>query len=395
MAKGQSLYDWCMENGEWGQQLLYEFGDGNNSQQFYDEETGMYKSPHDFTKGSHKKIKWICENNHVFIQSPHSRTGVDKIQRRGCPYCSGKKASKENNLLSWCQSNGDFGQQLINEWTGICDDGKHYEITEVLKSSYRNMLWKCPKGHEWYVKICFRTASKTSCPYCFSSMRSEINRKSKTKKGKNDLYTWCISNGDFGQQLINEWTGICDDSCNYELSEIARTSQKKMLWKCYKGHTWYATIANRVSLMQTCPYCSGKKASEENNLYMWCLQNDEYGKQLIDEWTGICDDGNHYEMTEVAKAANKKMLWKCSKGHEWYIKIVDMTSKKLGCPYCSSHRVTDENNLLNWCQSNGDFGQQLINEWTGICDDGMHYEINEVTRDSLNIKGFLSVLGSS
>lgn len=33
MARGQSLYDWCMENGEWGQQLLFEFGDGNGSEQ--------------------------------------------------------------------------------------------------------------------------------------------------------------------------------------------------------------------------------------------------------------------------------------------------------------------------------------------------------------------------
>ena len=33
MARGQSLYDWCMENGEWGQQLLFEFGDGNRSEQ--------------------------------------------------------------------------------------------------------------------------------------------------------------------------------------------------------------------------------------------------------------------------------------------------------------------------------------------------------------------------
>ena len=33
MARGQSLYDWCMENGELGQQLLFEFGDGNGSEQ--------------------------------------------------------------------------------------------------------------------------------------------------------------------------------------------------------------------------------------------------------------------------------------------------------------------------------------------------------------------------
>ncbi|MBP0982631.1 MAG: hypothetical protein J6A19_02800 [Oscillospiraceae bacterium] len=27
------------------------------------------------------------------------------------------------------------------------------------------------------------------------------------QKGVNDLKTWCLSNGEFGLQLMNEWTG--------------------------------------------------------------------------------------------------------------------------------------------------------------------------------------------
>ena len=40
----QSLYDWCIENGEWGEQLLYEFGNGNNKQ-IYENEFGMMQAP--------------------------------------------------------------------------------------------------------------------------------------------------------------------------------------------------------------------------------------------------------------------------------------------------------------------------------------------------------------
>ncbi len=36
-----------------------------------------------------------------------------------------------NDLKTWCLNNGDFGKQLMQEWTGECEDGKHYEIDEV------------------------------------------------------------------------------------------------------------------------------------------------------------------------------------------------------------------------------------------------------------------------
>lgn len=78
----------------------------------------------------------------------------------------------ENDLLTWCQSNGDFGQQLINEWTGLCDDGNHYSIIEIAKSSTKRVLWKCNKGHEWYVDIHNRTNGHTSCKYCTANSTS-------------------------------------------------------------------------------------------------------------------------------------------------------------------------------------------------------------------------------
>ncbi len=31
-------------------------------------------------------------------------------------------------------------------------------------------------------------------------------------QGENDLYTWCLFNGEYGQQLIREWVGIDEDN---------------------------------------------------------------------------------------------------------------------------------------------------------------------------------------
>ena len=42
--------------------------------------------------------------------------------------------------------------------------------------------------------------------------------------------------------------------------------------------------------------------------------------------------------------SHKKVWWKCSKEHEWLAFVYNRTNGK-GCPYCSSHKVSKENNL--------------------------------------------------
>lgn len=55
----------------------------------------------------------------------------------------------------------------------------------------------------------------------------------------------------------------------------------------------------------------------------------------------------NYPLTpsDVAEKSGKSAFWKCNKGHTWTSKISDMSSKHLGCPYCSGRRVSAENNL--------------------------------------------------
>ena len=40
------------------------------------------------------------------------------------------------------------------------------------------------------------------------------------------------------------------------------------------------------------------------------------------------------------------------------------------------------NDLESWCLNNGLRGKQLISKWTGECNDGKHYEIDEVSRSN-------------
>lgn len=273
-----------------------------------------------------------------------------------------------NDLKTWCSNNGDFGKQLIQEWTGECEDGSHYKIDELSFGSNKKFKWRCSNGHEWFAAIVSRTNGR-GCPYCAGILVSD----------KNSLKTWCSSNGEFGKQLMQEWTGECEDGSHYKIDETSFGSNKKVKWRCSKGHEWFSTIHNRTLCKRGCPYCSGNLVSDKNSLKTWCFNNGKFGKQLMQEWTGECEDGSHYKIDELSFGSNKQVKWRCNKGHEWFSAIATRTRHKCGCPYCSGRLVSDKNNLSTWCLNNGEWGQQIIQEWTGECEDGSHYKIDELS----------------
>lgn len=170
----------------------------------------------------------------------------------------------------------------------------------------------------------------------------------KLQKGVNDLKTWCLNNGEFGQKLMTEWIGIRDDGRRYAINQVSFGSNKKFKWKCSDGHEWLVTINSRTAYKTSCPYCSGKRVSNENNLKTWYLNNGEFGKQLIQEWTGECDDGTHYRIDEVFKGSHKKFKWRCNKDHEWWVDVHNRTSYKTDCPYCNERSTSYAEQFIYW-----------------------------------------------
>lgn len=244
LQKGvNDLESWCLNNGEFGKQLMKEWTG--------ECEDGTHYRINEVAKGSHKKFKWKCSKGHEWLVKINARTSY----KTGCPYCSGNLVSNENSLRAWCSNNGEFGEQLMNEWTGICEDGKHYNINQISFGSNKKFKWICFKGHEWYAQVNSRTRDKSGCLYCYNVNRSEIISKAKLFE-ENSLKSWCLNNGSFGQQLIKEWTGACEDDTHYSIGQVAKASQKRFKWKCSKGHEWFAIIANRTFNKTGCPYCN-------------------------------------------------------------------------------------------------------------------------------------------
>ena len=75
-----------------------------------------------------------------------------------------------------------------------------------------------------------------------------------------------------------------------------------------------------------CPYCAGKKVLSGYN----DLQT--VNPTLAKEWNYEKNEG--LTPAEVMPNSNKKVWWKCQKGHEWQA-VISNRNNGNGCPYCA------------------------------------------------------------
>ena len=267
------------------------------------EKNGNLKPEH-FESNSHKKVWWKCRQGHEWQTAIANRT-----KGNGCPYCSGQKVLMGYNDLQ------TINLILANEW----NYEKNGELmpSDVTPNSSKIVWWKCSKGHEWQATIANRNKGN-GCPYCSGRF---------TIKNRNDLQT-------VNPTLAKEW--------NYEKNDgltpidVMTGSNKKVWWKCSKGHEWQATVVDRKN-GRGCPFCAGKKVLTGYNDLQTVNPN------LTLEW----DYEKNGNLTPENFSANshEKVWWKCSKGHEWQATIASRNNGRR-CPYCSNKSLLQGYNDL-------------------------------------------------
>lgn len=147
-------------------------------------------------------------------------------------------------------------------------------------------------------------------------------------KGKNDLATKY-------PELVKEW----DYEKNGDLlpSDVLPFQKDiKPWWICEKGHHYEAAIAKRVK-GQSCPYCKNKK------ILIGFNDLATTHPKIAAEWDyeeNKKDPNTPDTPEEVVFGANKKVHWKCEKGHKWTTTVIHRTSEKgkgpTGCPRCAA-----------------------------------------------------------
>ncbi|MBV6762642.1 zinc-ribbon domain-containing protein [Rhodococcus opacus] len=108
--------------------------------------------------GSTKKIWWMCDEGHAWIDTPNSRT----CKGTRCPYCQGQRVLVGyNDLLT-------VRPDLAAQWH---PNRNTFAPDEVTCGSNRHIWWQCEKGHEWRTMVVKRS-SGTGCPECTLSQTS-------------------------------------------------------------------------------------------------------------------------------------------------------------------------------------------------------------------------------
>lgn len=199
--------------------------------------------PEEITKGSNKKVWWICSKGHSYLSSPARRTS----QGSGCPICSNKKVLSGFNDLATTHP------KIAAEWDYEKND---FLPSEVVYGSQKKAWFLCEKGHSYNATIQSRTIEGNACPFCSSH---------RVLSGFNDL----ASNF---PEIAKEWN--YEKNGDLRPNQIAPKSNKKFWFTCSRGHDFRLRIADRIYSGQNCPICAKEKQSSfpEQALFFYIRQ---------------------------------------------------------------------------------------------------------------------------
>ena len=252
-------------------------------------------SPEDVLPNSNISVWWKCSKcSYKWKTSPGHRTA----RHQGCPVCANRVVIIGIN---------DFASQypeIAKDWNYEKNPDKP---TEIASGSNKKRWWKCHKcGYEWNLSLCVIAKNKVPCPACgnrqlfvgYNDIKTRYSNiieawdysKNITKpemylSGSNEKVWWKCEKGHSYQQRISLKvcrgygcpicsskmlvTGINDfahlepellKEWDYEKneinpSEVSVRNKIKVWWKCDKGHSWSASIGQRVAHKTGCPVC--------------------------------------------------------------------------------------------------------------------------------------------
>jgi hypothetical protein len=321
--------------------------------------------PEEVTHGSDRSVWWLCPKGHSYDSVISNRTSKNKT---GCPFCSGNKPSEDNNLKF-------LFPEISKEWHPKKNGDSRPE--EFASRSHKIVWWLCPKGHSYESLISYRTRkNNTGCQKCKSLdfLFPEISKEWHPKKNgdsrpeefasrSHKIVWWLCPNGHSYESSIKNKTTKKTTGCqkckslDFLFPEISKEWHPKkngelkpegfthgsstiVWWLCPKGHSYDSSISSRTSKNKTgCPFCSGNKASEDNNLKFLF-------PEISKEWHPT--KNRELKPEEVTYGSGKIVWWLCPKGHSYSAQILSRTYiKHTGCPFCSNQSSSPELRILS------------------------------------------------
>ena len=276
----------------------------SNKEEFINKAMAFHGNLYDYSKVVYKNsstnVKIKCKKHGFFEQSPN------KHLSHGC-----KKCGHELGISKITHSGNQFVEKARNVHGNLYD----YSRVKYVRSRSRVIII-CPK-HGEFLQTPDMHISGNGCPYCAGKKVGPLNNVE-------FLYP----------KVAAEW----HPTKNVILpSEISPGSRKKIWFVCNKGHEYQTNLVHRTKPNPTgCPYCSGNKISDENNL------NARFPK-IAKEWH---PKKNKLKAIEVMPGSPKKYWWLCPKGHEYKASPDKRTGSGTSCPFCTSQTSTQEMRIM-------------------------------------------------
>jgi len=286
--------------------------------------------PNDFTKGSHRKVKWKCKSGHTWEAAVKTRA----LSGNSCPVCSGHVVVAGFN-------------DLESKYPTIAKEAYGWDPSTVTPMSGKKVFWRCEKEHITEKRIADKV-SGVGCPIC-SGHQVLI--------GFNDLATT-------HPELIKEADG-------WNPATITKGHDKKLNWKCHLGHQWKASAYTRTGKEKTgCPFCAEKRVLTGFN-------------DLQNRYPEIAKEAVGWDPATVHPGSNKALTWKCGLGHLWKSSPDQRIRRGTNCLVCSNHVLLIGFNdlatthphlvleIAGWDPTKYGRGSRYRAEW--ICAVGHHY----------------------
>ena len=120
---------------------------------------------------------------------------------------------------------------------------------------------------------------------------------------------------------------LAKQAVGWDPTTLTFGSNKKVGWKCSKGHIWDESPNKRTGRGDGCPYCSGNRVLAGFN-------------DLSTTHPEIAKEADDWNPKVYSSGSNKKVSWICTLGHKWNADIAARTGKaKTGCPVCVNQKV--------------------------------------------------------
>lgn len=253
-------------------------------------------TPKDVMAQTHRMVWWRCaERGHEWRAALHRRsTG-------GCPYCAHQWTPRGDSVAAVLP-------KLARQWHPT-KNGK-LGPGDVVPGSNRRVWWKCPKGpdHEWQTTVVQRGVEGTGCPFCSRRRISVTNNLAALHP-----------------ELAEEWHPSRNGKLRPE--QVMPQSKRRVWWKCRKGpdHEWRAPVFYRARLGLNCPCCAGSKVSVTNSLAA------RYPR-IAAMWHPT--KNGTLTPDDVFPRSERRVWWRCDRGHEWRAMPRSRVGKQGGCPLC-------------------------------------------------------------